>query len=479
MPQRDATLPITDSCHDRGGDGLSTFLIRIGQSNRPRRPLARILDLRGVEVVHLGRGDEDAVVGAEGTLRWSLRDRWMSGQHASIRCFNAGQAPLCVLEDRGSTNGCRVNGAAVRHHELRNGDIVETGQTFFRFHQDQAQDADELLALAYQGGTVEPTSSVAPALLRGLLQASRVAATEIPLILLGPSGAGKEVLSAALHHMSGRPGQFVALNCAAIPVTLMESELFGHRKGAFTGAQESKRGVVEEADGGTLFLDEIGDMPLAVQAALLRLIQERSFTRVGETRIRSVDVRFIAATNRNLERMVTQETFRGDLFARLNGLCLRLPALHDRVEDLGLLLSEFLARCGSNHELSLDAYRALLLYRWPYNIRELLKTITTAAALAGEGPWIRLSHLPRPVQEAADGPQQPATATEASPEPSPPGAADEPGDLRQRMVVLLTEHRGNLASVARAMSTSRAQVHRLLKRAGLTPGDFRRGREAQ
>jgi DNA-binding NtrC family response regulator len=480
MAQRDATLPIHDSSHDAEA-GPSTFLIRVGQCHRPTEPLARILDLQEVEQITLGRGAVDADLRQGPRLNVTLADRWMSEEHATVRCFAVGGGQLCVLEDRGSTNGCRVNGAAVERHELHHGDIVETGQTFWTFYQQPEEDPATLLAAAYHGGAVTPSASVSPLVLRNLLQLQRVGATEIPVIVLGPSGAGKELFTRTLHRASGRPGELVVINCAAIPETLVESELFGHRKGAFTGAHEHKQGVVEAAHHGTLFLDEVGDLPLAGQAALLRLIQERSFIRVGETRVRSVDVRFAAATNRDLEQMVADEQFRGDLFARLNGICLRLPPLRQRKEDIGLLLSVFLSRCGWTGELSLGAYRALLAHPWPYNIRELEKVITTAVALAQGGPRIRLSHLPATLRNDPDpanvpggaGPDRaPAQRLEAGEGERLLRYSDE--GLRDRLMQLLVQHSGNVAALARALETSRAQVHRLMKRAELSPEAFRR-----
>jgi len=477
MAVRDQTLPISESRAD-GESAPVSLLILIGQSCNPRQPVARIVPLRGQAELLVGRGEEQKIVDEGTQLCYQLVDQWMSAQHARIRCFQAGAEHWCVLEDLGSTNGCRVNGVPVKRHQLQHGDLIETGQTFWKLYQQPEQEFEELQALAVSGGEPGPGSSVSPLMLRQLLQLGRIAGTEIPVILMGESGTGKEVVSTLLHGRSGRAGKLVALNCAAIPPALMESELFGHRKGAFTGAYCDKRGVIEEAEGGTLLLDEIGDLPLEVQAKLLRLLQERSFLRVGETVSRRAEVRFVAATNMDLEQMVAQGRFRGDLFARLNGLCLRLPSLHQRKEDLGLLLTVFLKDAPPELELSLEAYRALLSYNWPYNIRELQKCIATAVAMAAGSKVIRASHLPDALR-ARGGSQEPKESPAAAPSPEEGGSRGglRFGDQarRPKLLELLDRHRGNLAAVARELRTSRAQIHRLLRRAGIDHRGFRGG----
>ncbi len=313
-----------------------------------------------------------------------------------------------------------------------------------------------------------------------MLRLEDIAPTRIPLILQGESGTGKEVMTSVIHGRSDRRGSFVALNCAAIPEGLIESELFGHRKGAFTGALSDKKGLVEEAQQGTLLLDEIGDMPLAAQAKVLRLLQEHTFTRVGETRPREADVRFVAATHRDLEAMVQDKTFRGDLFARLNGMTLRLPALRERKEDLGLLLSLFWERHAGEHvTMDHDVYRALVLYDWPFNIRELDKTVETAAALSRRSGKIQLSHLPDAIQQAATaGPGAAAPdVPDEMPEPNspPPRIPRNIGDDQLRAILeqTLTAQQGNISAVARELGHTRKQIHRWMKRVGLDAEGFR------
>lgn len=214
----------------------------------------------------------------------------------------------------------------------------------------------------------------------------RAAASNSTVLITGETGTGKEIAARVLHRASARAGgPFVAVNCAAIPDELLESELFGHSKGAFTGAQSDRRGRVEEAHGGTLFLDEIGDMPLPMQAKLLRVLQERQVTPLGTNRVVTVDVRVVAATHRDLASMVEAATFRQDLLFRLNVIPLHMPPLRERVADILLLAEHFLAGASSDalrKHLSADAQRLLATFAWPGNVRELANAIERASALA-------------------------------------------------------------------------------------------------
>jgi DNA-binding NtrC family response regulator len=219
-------------------------------------------------------------------------------------------------------------------------------------------------------------------------QIQRVAATDSTVLLLGESGTGKELFARAVHHLSPRRDRaFVALNCAAIPETLVENELFGHERGAFTGAAARKVGKMDLAHHGTLFLDEIGDLPLAIQAKLLRVLEERRFERVGGTQSIDVDVRIVVATNRNLQKLVEEKLFREDLYFRVSAVPMTIPPLRDRGEDVLLLANHFLDKFSREFgkpglELSEGARDRLLHYRWPGNVRELQNTLERAAILA-------------------------------------------------------------------------------------------------
>ena len=239
------------------------------------------------------------------------------------------------------------------------------------------------------------------AFLNVLDAARRVAATDISVLIEGESGTGKELLAQGIHRYSRRAsGPMIAVNCAAIPEGLLESELFGHERGAFTGAIRTRPGRFELARGGTLFLDEIGDMPVTMQVKILRALQDRKIERVGGTRWIDVDVRIIAATHQNLTQLVADGKFRLDLFYRLQGVHLRLPALRDRLGDLRDLIDAFLVNArqtlGREVNLSDEALQCLKAYRWPGNVREL-QHVLEGAALLSDGV-IRPEHLPPAVQ---------------------------------------------------------------------------------
>jgi DNA-binding NtrC family response regulator len=218
-----------------------------------------------------------------------------------------------------------------------------------------------------------------------------------PVLLLGESGTGKEVIARALHDVNPR-GAFVPIDCGSLVGPLMESELFGHVKGAFTGATETKRGLIELANGGTVFFDEIGDLPLDLQVKLLRLLQEREFRAVGALNRQKIELRVIAATHRDLKRAVEEGKFRQDLYYRLDVLNVRLPALRDRKEDIPLLAETFLKRYG-NYEIPADVMAALVEYGWPGNVRELQNFMARIAA-SNTGPDVGMEDLPSPILQS-------------------------------------------------------------------------------
>src|SRR5262249_34364864 len=271
-----------------------------------------------------------------------------------------------------------------------------------------------------------------------LTQATQVAVTDTTVLLLGESGTGKEVAARFLHRASPRgDGPFVALNCAALPEQLLEAELFGFERGAFTGATQSKPGQLEQAAGGTLFLDEVGEMSPSAQAKFLRVLQEREFQRLGGTRVLRTDARIVAATNRDLQRAMEQGTFREDLFYRLNVFAIRLPPLRDRKDDVVPLSEAFLSEYGRSlgrppAGISREAKQRLTNYHWPGNVRELRNALARAAILC-EGGLITEDHLaltivPRPAVIPA---ALVAQATSSPVQAPPPAAAPAPpaGDL--------------------------------------------------
>ena len=244
--------------------------------------------------------------------------------------------------------------------------------------------------------------------IRGLLSLiKKVAPTDSTVLILGESGTGKELVATSIHDNSERrDSPFIKLNCAAIPEQLLESELFGHEKGAFTGANKFKPGKFDMANGGTIFLDEIGDMPFNLQAKILRILQEQEFYRVGGSRTIKVDVRVIASTNKNIEKMVQEGSFREDLYYRLNVFTLHLPPLRERKEDIPLLVDSFLQNAPKKVEISSVALQMLVAFSWPGNIRELQNTIESASVIAENG-YIEPAQFPGKITGAFNNPDQP------------------------------------------------------------------------
>jgi transcriptional regulator with GAF, ATPase, and Fis domain len=287
-------------------------------------------------------------------------------------------------------------------------------------------------------------------------------------MLQGETGTGKELAARALHTWSGRGGPFVAVNCGALPEQLAESELFGVRRGAFTGAVEDRPGLVRSSSGGTLLLDEVGELPSLLQVKLLRVLQENEVQPVGAAQPVRVDLRVVTATHRDLAALVEEGGFRRDLFARLTGLEVEIPPLRDRRVDLGLLIPALLRRAGAPAAVhfSREAGRALFHWSWPHNVRELEKALALAVALAGDGR-IELSHLPEVVR----------TAPEPRPDPMA-GHAVRPlseADVTRRteLIEQLRAHHGNVSAVAREMGVARMQIQRWCRRFHLDPASFR------
>ncbi len=296
--------------------------------------------------------------------------------------------------------------------------------------------------------------------------AGRVAQSKASVLIRGESGTGKELLARAIHYSSPRKDQaFVAVNCAALNENLLESELFGHERGAFTGAERQRKGRFELADGGTLFLDEIGEVPLATQVKLLRVLQERTFERVGGSELLNVDVRVIAATNRKLEGMITQGMFREDLYYRLNVVTVEIPPLRSRRDDIPPTIEHYLARYTDEQRrkkmsFSKEAWNALLRYDYPGNVRELENIIQRAVILA-RGDTITLNELPAVVKDL--GNEDPLVV------PTPP--RDLPGAVERLEKELLFEslrlNAGNQSKAARDLGISERNLRYRLKKWGV------------
>jgi two-component system response regulator AtoC len=305
---------------------------------------------------------------------------------------------------------------------------------------------------------------------QALTQATQVAATDTTVLLLGESGTGKEVVARFVHRASARKdGPFVALNCAALPEQLLEAELFGYERGAFTGAMQSKPGQLELAAGGTLFLDEVGEMSLPSQAKFLRVLQEREFQRLGGTRTLRTDARVIAATNRDLHKAIGLGQFREDLYYRLNVFAIRLPALRDRRDDILPLSEAFLTELGRGFGrppagISRDARQHLTAYHWPGNVREL-RNILERAAILCEGGLITAEHLAFVPDVTPAAPSPPV-----APPPGEPAApvAGALSDVERTLVEkAMREARFNKSKAAKALGVTRAQLYVRLKKYGL------------
>ncbi len=307
----------------------------------------------------------------------------------------------------------------------------------------------------------------------------RVAPSVAPILLLGESGTGKELLARAVHGRSPRASKrFVALNCAAIPDNLMEAELFGYAKGAFTGANLARAGIFEESDGGTLFLDEIGEMRRELQAKLTRALEERAIRRIGESEERPVDVRVVSATHRDLPALVAQGAFREDLFYRLNTCIVRVPPLRERTGDLRLIVDHVLkqrAAGGKPFEVTPAAMEALAAHTWPGNVRELRSAIERAVLLADDGRIVRASLPPEIATLGGDG------------EPSPVDFSDlsyrdaierlRVDGVRRYVEALLRRFQGNVAAAAEHADVERESFYRLCRKHGVSPNDYRSDRE--
>jgi Nif-specific regulatory protein len=332
-------------------------------------------------------------------------------------------------------------------------------------HVEQIEGENDLLRAASR---VEHGMVGESAAMRKVYQlVARVAPTDSTVLVRGESGTGKELAAQALHQNSTRRERpFVAINCAALTETLLESELFGHERGAFTGALAQKKGKLEVADGGTLFLDEVGEMAPVLQAKLLRVLQERTFERVGGTRTIRVDVRVVAATNRDLEEAVRQGTFRQDLYYRLNVVSFEMPSLRERREDIPLLATHFAAKYGAKFKrkvtgVSAGARECLVNYDWPGNVRELENAIERAVVL-GSTASLLPEDLPETVLEA-----EPAAGSTA---PSVTKYHEAVREAKRQLITRALEHSGgSITEAARALGVHPNYLHRLMRNLNLRP----------
>ena len=386
-----------------------------------------------------------------------VKDRMVSGQHFAISP-GSGEGTF-ELTDLSSTNGTIVDGHLVETTvPLRDGSIIFFGSqaAVFRVVSTAALSAIEADRLRpfLPVPTVNPGLATICHKLRKLAEAGR------EILLTGETGVGKEVCAAAIHRASGRAGDFVAVNCAALPGGLVETELFGYAKGGHSQAAMAKHGIIERAAGGTLFLDEVGDMAPELQAKLLRFTQDRVLRPIGCTSEQRIDTLIIAATNRTAESSDSDRAgLRSDLAARLGAEPIRIPPLRERIEDLGAL-ARYLSP-GTVKAYDLPAFQALCLYHWPGNVRELSKVVAAGALLSSDLERIGLVHIPQTI------------AAPSHLRPSPRRRTARPPPKSLELQVLMHEFDGNVMRVARELDRKPALIYRWAKRFGLNVEDFR------
>lgn len=353
--------------------------------------------------------------------------------------------------------------SAERMEQSRGAEIEALGQMF----EHVTQVMESLDAKALFPGVIGESRA-----LRGVLsQVAKVAPSEATVLLTGESGTGKDLFANTIHtHSKRKDKPFVAVNCAAIPPGLMESELFGHEKGAFTGAIAVKKGKFEQASGGTLFLDEIGDMPVETQAKILRALENGEAERVGGAKPVRFNVRLVAATNKNLQDMITRSEFREDLYHRLNVFPILLPPLRVRPEDIPMLCSHFLERFGPGLTLSMEALQLLMAYSWPGNVRELRNSLERATVLADERGMVLPEHLPAQLRlVSATEPQLPVM-----PESRARDLDERLEEIEKSLIIAaLIKSHGVQVRAAEMLGIKERSLWHRIKKLGLDPATYK------
>ncbi|NEX19180.1 sigma 54-dependent Fis family transcriptional regulator [Thiorhodococcus mannitoliphagus] len=387
-----------------------------------------------------------------------LTDRTVSRHHAEIRMTQEG----LLLSDLGSTNGTFLNGLRVKEAYLGAESVLALGSTEIRIGAGTEERPYEVARETQLGGLVGGTEPMRE--LYGLIKV--VAPTPTTVLITGESGSGKEVVATTLHERSGRRGPLVVFDASVTDPEMVRNDLFGHIKGAFTGATGAREGAFRRADGGTLFIDEIGELPLELQPRLLRVLESREVSPVGSDQPVKVDVRVVAATHRNLEAMVQAGEFRADLYYRLSVICLRVPPLREIKADIPLLVQSFADKMGMSSRLTEDAERALLEYHWPGNVRELRNVLERAAVLC-RSQEIRPEHLRLMDLGAAS---RPSTMGDTS-AGSSAAVAQSPGELkameRQMISDAMARNRNNKTAVARELGIPLSTLKRRITEYGL------------
>ncbi len=460
---------------------MLTAILRNAPGAARRLRLSRLLVVEGPDRgKELSIDRERITVGRSKICDLELSDQAVSGSHFEIQALEHG----FLLRDLESTNGTFCGDVEVREVYIKHGQIVRAGQTALRF--EPLEGTVEINASARESFHDIVGKSVRMREIFALLE--RAGPSDLTVLVRGETGTGKELVSRALHLASKRNTRpLVVQDCSAIPKDLIESTLFGHEKGSFTGATDRRMGCFEQADGGTIFLDEVGELDISLQPKLLRVLENRTVKRVGGTKEIPVDVRVVAATNRDLRKMVSQGTFREDLYYRLGVVTLELPALRERPEDIPLLVEGFLQRVaarrfpGENKEFRVraEAMARLQAYAWPGNVRELRNTVERGASLA-EGSELDVPDL-LPISQHGT----PDIVRFGQPSAGSASKFVDDGlpfkEAKQRVVdefegaylkALLDKHGDNITRSAQAAGLTRYHLRELAKRYGIRGGDM-------
>jgi transcriptional regulator of acetoin/glycerol metabolism len=443
MGQDAGTTTITEASAPSHGEGAQTLI------------LVWLFPHAGIPAVPLSpQGEGEWLIGRDPACAIRLEGNDVSRRHAAIRRTAADAAPQIV--DLGSRNGIHVNGSTVASAKLACGDVVRVGGW-----------------VGVVAAAPSAFGEIAPGLLGGaVFQAAvaplrQVAPSSLTIVLEGETGTGKEIVTHSVHAWSGRTGPLAAVNCAALPEGLAEGELFGYRRGAFTGADRASPGFFRSAEGGTLLLDEVSDLPLPLQAKLLRVLQEGEVQPLGETRPVPVDVRIVVASQQPLMDAVREGRFRADLLARLDGITVRLPPLRQRKEDVPHLFSHLLREWtqGRAPAVECDLVERLCVHDWPFNVRELVQLVRQLLVLHPGESLLRASHLPARIGTPAVDSSAPSVAApvgKGNTRSEPVRASAEPVEL-PTLLSALRAAGGNVARAAAMLGITRQRAYRMME----------------
>ena len=445
------TIPVLGGTRDNWGPGTDSIEFSLADIAGLRRCVLHVIAGPDAGTFFVPQGDR-VTIGSHPSNELVLTDSTVSRTHCEIELCDG----LAVVRDLSSRNGTRVDGVHIETARLTKTSILGIGHTTLRVEIGSRQLPGTMSSRERFGQAVGRS----PAMRSVFSCLEQVATSDATVLLCGETGTGKDVLAESIHQHSARArGPFLVVDCAALPGTLLASELFGHVKGSFTGADRHRVGAAEAASGGTLFLDEIGELDVDVQPKLLRLLQRREVIRVGETRPVPVDVRVIAATSRKLREEVTAGRFRSDLYYRLAVVEVNVPPLRERKEDIPLLVRALLESAGASPDAADKLTTGVMLERmschdWPGNVRELRNYVQRCLAMTevpalGEEHDIQLPSIDAslPLREARERWQK--------------------WFERRYLEQLLSRHRDNVSGAARAAGVDRVYLHRLLRRAGL------------